>query len=389
MISGAEVAFQLLLHNPPPDPNEPLPLANQVPTAFGVAVPFHLLAWTAVLLRLYTRFKVLKQHWWDDYLIIVALLMNLVYTVSYLGSMAHGGFGQHSLLLSPAKGISSGKWLYVIQATYALTLIFTKISLLLQYLRLFRGGMIRTVCLGLLFVTGIWGSVFCFISVFPAFPVSAFWNLQHNATYYGLGFADYHSLRLTILVTASLDIVFSILIYFLPLGLYIRPDLERRQFLAILGLFASGSMVIGCSAVRLWLADTTSNTELKSADLSWVYPPVMLVSSLELNLGLIAASIPIFHVYLTQYLVQIFVTKEVIIQRHARISDQGAEYELDRPRSWKSGTSEERLTRKEDKKINYNSPSVKAHVLGHVPDNTRVEAQKMPPGSRWEVLKNA
>ncbi|KAF2864670.1 hypothetical protein BDV95DRAFT_445603, partial [Massariosphaeria phaeospora] len=334
----------LLLQNPP-DLNEPLPLANHASTAMGVAIPLHVLAWVAVLLRLYTRFRVLKKPWWDDYTITAAILFDLIFTVTYIGSMHHGGFGQHVLSLTVDIITSSYKWQYVNQWTYATTMILTKISLLLQYLRLFRSGLMRYICMGLLVAVCCWGSVLCFISIFPCFPVEAYWTNQQDATYYGFGYKDYESVRMTVISTAALDILFSVLVYFLPLSLYVRSDLAARQIMALLGLFASGSMVIITSSLRLWILASHTDTELRSADVTWWHPVVMLVSSLELNLALITASIPVFHVYLAKYLAQIFVTKEIIVQRHERMSDQGADYEMDRPGSWKSNTSEERLTR--------------------------------------------
>jgi hypothetical protein len=137
--------------------------------------------------------------------------------------------------------VTSYKWAYVNQWSYAATIVTSKISLLLQYLRLFEKGLVNFACKGLLIAVSIWGFVFVFMSVFPCFPVEGFWNFEITAKCYGLGFSDYISVRTSLIVFPSLDMLFSILIYFLPLSLYWKSGLASRQVIALVGLFVSGS----------------------------------------------------------------------------------------------------------------------------------------------------
>jgi hypothetical protein len=75
-----------MLQNPP-DPNEPRPVSNRKETMYGATLPFHILAWIAVFVRLWTRYKVVRNPGWDDYIIIVCSVFNLVSMVGFIGGM--------------------------------------------------------------------------------------------------------------------------------------------------------------------------------------------------------------------------------------------------------------------------------------------------------------
>lgn len=83
-------------------------------------------------------------------------------------------------------------WLYFTNATYHTTTALIKISLLLQYLRLFRDGLRRQVCYFLIGVVTLWGMAFMFMAWVPCFPISGFWNRQMVPTpkCYGFGYSS-------------------------------------------------------------------------------------------------------------------------------------------------------------------------------------------------------
>lgn len=79
----------------------------------------------------------------------------------------------------------------------------------------------------------------------------------------------------------------------------------------------------------------------------------------------ICASIPIFWPVIVASLPQIFVTKEVHVTHHHRVLDNGvSEFELGRPHSLKSSTSQEGLTRSVAPKTDYTDQLVVDHVTG-------------------------
>jgi hypothetical protein len=128
-------------------------------------------------------------------------------------------------------------WLYVTNAAYHTTTAFIKVSLLLQYLRLFRDGIRRKVCLVLLVLVVAWGLTFSFMAWVPCFPVSGFWNRTQLPTpkCYGFGYRTVVEAKMSVLAFATTNMAFDIAIFVVPLTEYLRKDLGRKQVLAMTG----------------------------------------------------------------------------------------------------------------------------------------------------------
>ncbi len=63
-----------------------------------------------------------------------------------------------------------------------------KLSLLLQYLRIYERGRMRIFCRAMIGIISIWGLVFSFMAWFPCFPVRAYWDWEiTEATCYAWG----------------------------------------------------------------------------------------------------------------------------------------------------------------------------------------------------------
>ena len=151
------------------------------------------------------------------------------------------GMGKHIIYILDMISTTM-KLLYIMNAAYYTTTICIKVSLLLQYLRLFRNGYRRIISIGLLGAVVVWGLVFVFISWFPCFPVRGFWDKMHRAKCYGFGYRTGEEAKVTVLTFAGTNMMFDILIFAVPLTEYFRKDLKRKQLLAMTGLFTFGSM---------------------------------------------------------------------------------------------------------------------------------------------------
>lgn len=135
-------------------------------------------------------------------------------------------------------------WFYVANAAYVTTTIFVKLSLLFQYLRLFREGYRHTISLTMLAIVILWGTAFIFMAWFPCFPVSGFWNkrMVPPAKCYGFGYRTMDEAKNTLFAFSGSNMILDIAIFLLPLTEYFKPSLSRKQVLAMTGLFAFGSM---------------------------------------------------------------------------------------------------------------------------------------------------
>ena len=132
--------------------------------------------------------------------------------------------------------------LWLSNAAFHATTACIKVSLLLQYLRLFKEGIRRKVCIVMLVIIATWGLAFSFMAWFPCFPVSSFWDRTNGGKCYGFGFRTAVESKSFVLAFASTNMIFDIAIFFIPLTEFLRPDLKRKQLLAMTGLFSLGSM---------------------------------------------------------------------------------------------------------------------------------------------------
>ena len=233
------------------------------------------------------------------------------------------------------------KYLYVTNAAYHTTTSLVKISLLLQYLRLFRRGTLRYICMILLAAVSGWGLAFAFLSWFPCLPVSGFWNRTASSKCYGFGYRTLDEATITLYTFAGTNMFFDIVIFMLPLTEYFRPGLRKRQILAMTGLFAMGLVVVLMAILRLWSTFKHSAETIKAFDFTFWYSETLIISCLEVDFAIICASMPIFWPTVVANWNAIFVTKEVHVVHQDRVQD----FEMGRPSSLKSTASQEGLTK--------------------------------------------
>ncbi|KAK7192982.1 hypothetical protein DPSP01_005191 [Paraphaeosphaeria sporulosa] len=327
----------------PPDANESIPVVNHFSTAIAVTMPFLVLSVVAVGLRLYTRLHLVREPGWDDVFVAIAVILNLVGQTTFLGGVK-AGIGQH-LIYILGRLPNAMKWFYVANAAYTSTTVCIKLSLILQYLRLFREGYRRTITLIVLAVVVLWGGTFSFMAWFPCFPVSGFWNKTKAppATCYAFGYRTTHEARNTLFAFAGSNMSLDILVFLIPLTEYFQPNLKRKQVLAMTGLFGVGLIVILMAVLRLWSGLKYNNRGIIMYDYTFWLPEVLVFSCLEIDFAIICASMPIFWPSVVAAWNQIYVTKEVIVTVEHRDDDNKGDLEMARTSSRRSNESTEGL----------------------------------------------
>ncbi|KAF2451514.1 hypothetical protein P171DRAFT_426024 [Karstenula rhodostoma CBS 690.94] len=375
-------SFAAIFENPP-DPSDPVPIYNKPSIIYGATLPFHILAWFAVALRVYTRLRIVRAPGWDDSLIIISVLFNLVSLITFYGGFHHG-LGKHLYYIDPNELVTLSKFLYVQNAAYYTCAGFIKLSLLCQYLRLFQKGIVRQICIVLLVLTGLWTFFWLFQGWFPCFPVSGSWDRGQipPAKCWGLRSDNIQNSLATFVAFAATNMVLDTTIFFMPMTLYFKPTTTGpRQVLALLMLFMLGSVVLLMSVLRLWATIRHNRNDVNSLDFTWWYPLTMILASLEIDFAIICASIPIFWPLIVNALPQIFVTKEVRVTHHQRLPDNtNTDYEMERTYSVKSsgGDSQENLRDlHEHPKTDYSDPFVVDHVTGQLENNAQVVSEKL------------
>ncbi|KAF2642350.1 hypothetical protein P280DRAFT_467718 [Massarina eburnea CBS 473.64] len=329
-------------------------MSNRVATIYGATIPFLVISWAAVLMRLWVRFRIMRDPGWDDYLVVLASCLNSMAAIFVMHTIKYG-LGQHYLYLGEAKQTAYQKYFYMENAVYITETAVIKMSLLVQYLRIFRAGIMRYMCLTLLCLVALWGLSYGFLAWFPCFPVQAMWRRAEfpNAKCYGFGFNFFELEEFIALFEShtALNMVFDISVFTMPMVLFTRPHLRKNSIFSLAGIFMIGAVVVMTSIWRLYSIVLNRAATLPYIDFTWWAPITLILSCLEINLAIMCASMPVFWPHIEKSFTAIFVTREVHVTEHRRLDD---EYELENGKSGtkrngsmksESGNSRESLTR--------------------------------------------
>ena len=161
----------------------------------GVTITFTILAVATVILRLYSRVMIVHSAGIDDLFIAAACVMTVCLTIAQgfqgallpiqcLADSRHTdfkltvrfGMGRHTDTLSQSDLATSMKPFWASIQIYGIGLFLTKISILVQYLRIFPYRLFRILCFCLIALIFAWSCVTAGLSIFFCRPVEFFWD---------------------------------------------------------------------------------------------------------------------------------------------------------------------------------------------------------------------
>ncbi|USP80486.1 uncharacterized protein yc1106_07760 [Curvularia clavata] len=147
---------------------------DQGPLTKSIVIAFTTLAVVAVVLRVFTRLRYVGVRLgWEDYTIIVSLMMTIVSAVFQI-LQANAGNGKHIMFVDVAQMKNILHYLFWSIVFYNISLTCTKMSILLQYRRIFN---VQTMRIPLTWYAA--ASMNIFSDLLVAFlPVRVIWNLQ-------------------------------------------------------------------------------------------------------------------------------------------------------------------------------------------------------------------
>jgi hypothetical protein len=134
------------------------------------------------------------------------------------------------------------QYFYIENSIYLMQTAVVKVSLLLQFLRIFKAGAMRWICLTLLTIVTLWGLAFAFVGWFPCFPVRGAWERQIGAKCYGFGLGDVQEFIMMFKIHSASNMVLDVLIFMTPMIIFRTPTLKIKNLLAMAGVFAFGGM---------------------------------------------------------------------------------------------------------------------------------------------------
>lgn len=123
-----------------------------------------------------------------------------------------------------------------------------KISLLLQYMRLYqRGTRLYNTCRGLAVFVSLWGIVYSIIAWVPCVPVSDYWTVLHEQDIsgvkcYGYGSQSVEVFKATYESHAAVNMVLDLVVMALPIPLYFEAGAHGRTRMGLVGIIIMGTM---------------------------------------------------------------------------------------------------------------------------------------------------
>ncbi|KIW00117.1 uncharacterized protein PV09_08299 [Verruconis gallopava] len=244
---------------------------------------FYSLAVLAVFLRLLGRMPWFGgEYSWDDYTIVLCLLaLTPCCVIAQL--MVNNGLGRDIWELTQHEINNVLFYFFIEEFLYTFLVVFTKISILLLYLRIFTSKQFKWQCGILITIVACFG-ISCIVSTGlycrPIDYVWLGWDGQHKATCVDIN-AQTYSL-------AGINMTLDIIIFILPIPQLWGLQMHIKKKIAVASMFAVGIFVTACSIVRLG----TILKWGKSVNPTYDYTNLAIWSLIEITTGVICACMP-------------------------------------------------------------------------------------------------
>lgn len=243
----------------------------------------------AVMLRCYSRLKILRFMYLEDHLASLSWIFSFLTSFFVCWATKHGiGLRYWNMIDFPFDAND-------IPATYLMTVLYTpaitlvKSSILLFYLRLTNAmdnGFRLWIKLIMAFII-LCGTVFMGLIMFPCIkPVSAAWNI-HNYT------CETRCInQQSVFISGSaLNVVSDFMIIAIPVKMLWGIPMVRRAKIQVSIVFGLGGLVCIMSCIRLVFV-YKADPLIAKEDFLWLGAHSALWSAVEINVGIICACLP-------------------------------------------------------------------------------------------------
>ncbi|KAL6160853.1 hypothetical protein ACJQWK_01837 [Exserohilum turcicum] len=194
------------------------------------------------------------------------------------------GNGKHSMFVDYPKGVDRIlKFLFASIISYNTSLTLTKISILLQYRRIFAVRELRIPLNVVMSICVVWGLVTVVSSIFACVPVSAYWHILERPK------AKCVDEKIMWYTNAAVNIFTDLLLAFLPVRVIGNLHIARRQKIALVGILTIGWFVCVVSVLRL---HALIRLQGHMTDNTYYSAPAAYWSNIEMNLAIVCASLP-------------------------------------------------------------------------------------------------
>ncbi|MCJ1239872.1 hypothetical protein MMC14_007870 [Varicellaria rhodocarpa] len=257
--------------------------------AVAVTVP---LTTIFVWLRVYTKLRITRNVGCDDYTSVLAW-------AAFLGEAAlfvvasNCGLGAHQ---SDLDSLHLKRYLEVGLAgeiVYGVAIFITKLSILLQFLRIFqfnRRCAVHYTIHSLIWFNLLYHSAYVFSCIFQCTPISKELGSMVHGRCINLG--------ALFVATGVINVVSDFSILALPILYTSRLKMEPRQKLLIIAVFTVGLFACIASVARMAYSVKT----VGQSDMTWKFDPVVLWTMAEISIGIICGCLPVLPQFIRHYI---------------------------------------------------------------------------------------
>ncbi|KAI4272273.1 MAG: hypothetical protein LQ337_005394 [Flavoplaca oasis] len=252
-------------------------------TILGTTISMALLSTLAVIGRYACRKKLRVALSYDDFGIVIGLILNLgmCFVVGY---SVHFGSGRHLLAVGKYNVQQFLKLSYAFQLLYGSAITAIKLSILLFYARLFPKESTSKTWRLCLYSLGVICIAFLVAgaptTIFQCIPVSYMWTREGSARCINeqafLYFAQAYMVATDVAILS------------LPIPVVWHLRVRRSKKIGVLGIFLLGSFVCITSIVRFFYVG-----QIVPFDATWTQVNVTIWSVIEPSTGIVSACLPI------------------------------------------------------------------------------------------------
>ncbi|KAK7754475.1 hypothetical protein SLS62_003495 [Diatrype stigma] len=234
----------------------------------------------AVALRCFTRARILRSFGSEDVFVLFAQVTTIGSAI-VIGLENAWGLGNHASAQDGTKYISYMKAFYASIIIYSIGICLLKISILLQYRRIFSSvALMRKLTLVVLVFEGCWIVTVVALLALICIPVASFWDDRIEGKCLNQLVVWY--------LNASVNLVTDLIVFSMPLPVINRLQLRRYQKNMLWGIFCLGFLTCIISVLRL----RTLGIAFASDDPTWDNVDAAIWSFLELSVGVTVVCLP-------------------------------------------------------------------------------------------------
>ncbi|KAF2734789.1 hypothetical protein EJ04DRAFT_512233 [Polyplosphaeria fusca] len=241
----------------------------------GATIAFLIIATLATAMRVYTKAFVLKQFHSEDYILVLAWLIDTAGFKVVTFRLHQRHYGAHMWNFTIEKFFDYDHHFYAAIILYFLVIFALKTAIILQLIRLFAPRGVRNATFWSLHTLFWFNTAFyiaaVFAAIFNCIPINGAWNRFVRGRCI--------EIREFLIVAASVNLFTDILIFVVPQRAIWNLQIKPARRWAISVLFLIGVAAIICSSVRIYYTELLFNTDDRSYRMAglgnWTEPEVM------------------------------------------------------------------------------------------------------------------